>query len=151
MKRMGFFCMTTIKSVPGQFFALPCLASFFGFGLSKCGSIAFGIAFTVNGFVTIIVSCFYLTDETRTKHSDLLWPVLIGFSVTYCILAIIEFWISKSFQSSVLVSLCIEDAVTSGLMLGWLSVRYFYINTLRCGIWTIQSPLYLQLLFVHAV
>lgn len=84
----------------------------------KCGSIAFGIAFTVNGFITIAVSSFHLAHEMRPRHSDLLWPVLMGFSVVYCVLALIEFWISKKLKSSVLISLCIDDAVTSGLLLG---------------------------------
>ncbi|CAH3038404.1 unnamed protein product, partial [Pocillopora meandrina] len=84
----------------------------------RYGSVAFGIAFTFNGLVTIIVSSFNLEDEKRTRHANLLWPALLGFSITYCLLATLEFWISKRYQSSVLVSLCIDDAVTSGLLLG---------------------------------
>lgn len=84
----------------------------------KCGSIAFGIAFTVDGVIVIAIASFHLVDETSPKHSNLLWPVLMGFSFVYCVLAILEYWISKRLSSSVLVSLCIDDAVTSGLLLG---------------------------------
>lgn len=84
----------------------------------KYGSIAFGIAFTFNGLITITVSSFHLVDETRPRHSNLLWPILMGFSVMYCVLTILEFWISKKLSSSVLISLCIDDGVTSGLLLG---------------------------------
>ena len=84
----------------------------------RYGSVAFGIAFTFNGLVTIIVSSFNLEDEKRPRHANLLWSALLGFSITYCLLATLEFWISKRYQSSVLVSLCIDDAVTSGLLLG---------------------------------
>ena len=84
----------------------------------RYGSVAFGIAFTFNGLVTIIVSSFNLENEKRPRHANLLWSALLGFSITYCLLATLEFWISKRYQSSVLVSLCIDDAVTSGLLLG---------------------------------
>ena len=84
----------------------------------KYGSIAFGIAFAVSALIIIGVSSLHLVDETRPKHSDLLWPVLMGFSVVYFVLAILELWISKKLRSSVLVSLFIDDAVTSGLLLG---------------------------------
>ena len=84
----------------------------------KYGSIAFGIAFIINSVITITVSSFHLADENRPNHSDIMWPALLGFSVVYCILALLEYWIFKRLNSSVLISLCIDDAVTSGLLLG---------------------------------
>lgn len=84
----------------------------------KYGSIAFGIAFITNSVITITVSSFHLVDENAPKHSDIMWPALMAFSFVYCILAATEYWIFKRFKSSVLFSLCIDDAVTSGLLFG---------------------------------
>ena len=98
----------------------------------KHGSIAFGIAFTVNALIVIAIAGFHLVDESRPKHSGLLWPILMGFSLVYCVLAILEFWISKKLDSSVLVTLCIDDAVTSALLLGlslsqWLLHHFHFV------------------------
>lgn len=82
----------------------------------KYGSIAFGIVFTINGLITIAVSSLHLLNKTWPTHSNLLWPILMGFSLTYCVLTILEFWISKKLSSSVLTSLCIDDGVTSVLL-----------------------------------
>ena len=84
----------------------------------KYGSIAFGIVFTFNGLITIAVSSLHLLNKTWPRHSNLLWPILMGFSFTYCALTILEFWISKKLNSSVLISLCIDDGVTSVLLFG---------------------------------
>ena len=84
----------------------------------KYGSIAFGIVFTFNGLITIAVSSLHLLNKTWPRHSNLLWPILMGFSLTYCVLTIIEFWISKKLDSSVLTSLCIDDGVTTVLLFG---------------------------------
>ena len=84
----------------------------------KYGSIAFGIVFTFNGLITIVVSSLHLFNKTWPRHSNLLWPIFMGFGLTYCVLTILEFWISKKFSSTVLISLCIDDGVTSVLLFG---------------------------------
>lgn len=84
----------------------------------KYGSIAFGIVFTFNGLITIAVSSLHLLNKTWPRHSNLLWPSLMGFSLTYCVLTSLEFWISKKLSSSVLISLCIDDGVTTVLLFG---------------------------------
>lgn len=87
----------------------------------KYGSIGFGVAFIVNSVITITVCIFQVVEEKTPKHTDIMWPVLLGFSSIYFILATSEYWIFKRFKSSVLFSLCIDDAVTCGLLFGLAS------------------------------
>ena len=84
----------------------------------KFGSITFGVAFVIDSVITIAVSSFHLLDESTPGHCDIMWPALFGFSFVYCILAATEYWIFKQFKSSVLFSLAIDDAITSGLLFG---------------------------------
>lgn len=84
----------------------------------KFGSIAFGVTFIIDSVVTIALSSFHLVEESTPKHSNIMWPALFRFSFVYCILVATEYWIFKRFKSSVLFSLAIDDAITSGLLFG---------------------------------
>ncbi|KAL9988050.1 hypothetical protein ACROYT_G002448 [Oculina patagonica] len=88
------------------------------------GSIAFGIAFIVDALVAIVVSAKHLMDETKPDGSNIMWPSLLGSCFVYCVLAGMEFWISEKLRSSVLVALCIDDALTGGLLFA-LAVNQF--------------------------
>ena len=95
----------------------------------KQGSVAFGIAFLVNASVTIVISVIHLTDEEKPRRSELIWPSLLGFCFVYCVLAALEFWISKKLRSSVFVALCIDDVLTGVLMFG-LAMNAFIVDQL---------------------
>lgn len=95
----------------------------------KRGSIAFGIAFIVDALTAIAIAIVHLIDETRPNHSEIMWPSLLGFSFVYYVLAGLEFYISGQLKSSVLIALCIDDALTGGLMFG-LAVDEFIVNQL---------------------
>lgn len=90
----------------------------------KQGSIAFGIAFIVDALITIVVSAKRLTDESKPSGSDVMWPSLLGSCFVYFILAGMEFWVSEKLRSSVLVALCIDDALTGALLFA-LAVNEF--------------------------
>ena len=85
-----------------------------GFARERYGSIAFGVTFIINGAITITVSTFHLVDQNKPRRSDITWPV----SFIYCVLAVLECCIAKRNKSSVLIALCIDDAVTSGVLFG---------------------------------
>ena len=84
----------------------------------KYGSIVFGVMFTANGVITIVVSIFHLMDEHRPTDSNITWPALLCFSFVYLVLAILESWIYRQIKSSVLFTLCVDDMVTSAIMFG---------------------------------
>lgn len=84
----------------------------------KYGSIVFGVMFTVNGVISIVVSTFHLLDEHRPTDSNVTWPALLSFSFVYLVLAILENWIYRQNKSSVLFTLFVDDAATSAIMFG---------------------------------
>ena len=84
----------------------------------KYGSIVFGVMFTVNGVISIVVSTFHLMDQRRPTDSNITWPALLCFSFVYLALAILENWIYRQIKSSVLFTLCVDDMVTSAIMFG---------------------------------
>ena len=84
----------------------------------KYGSIVFGVMFTVNGVISIVVSTFHLLDEHRPTDSNVTWPALLCFSFVYLVLAILENWIYRQNKSSVLFTLFVDDAATSAIMFG---------------------------------
>ena len=84
----------------------------------KYGSIVFGVMFTVNGVISIVVSTFHLMDERRPTDSNITWPALLCFSFVYLALAILENWIYRQNKSSVLFTLFVDDAAISVIMFG---------------------------------
>lgn len=68
-----------------------------GLRRERYGLVVFGIVFIFNGFVIIIVFSFNLEDEKRFRYVNLLWFVFFGFSIIYCFLVILEFWIFKRY------------------------------------------------------
>lgn len=84
----------------------------------KYGSIVFGVMFTVNGVISIVVSTFHLMDEHRPTDSNITWPALLCSSFVYLVLAILENWIYRQNKSSVLFTLFVDDAATSTIMFG---------------------------------
>lgn len=89
-----------------------------GFKREKYGLIVFGIVFIFNGFIIIVVFSFYLLNKIWLRYLNLLWFSLMGFSLMYCVLISLEFWILKKFSSFVFIFLCIDDGVIIVLLFG---------------------------------
>ena len=84
----------------------------------QTGSLVFGAAFVLNGAATIGVSMYHLEHKHHATGTLFLIILLfIGFCV-YCVLAALEFYISRRLKSSVLAALCVDDALTAALHLG---------------------------------
>ena len=80
------------------------------------GSIAFGIAFVVKALIIITFSYVNLENKSSLRHSKVMWATLLVFCFSYCVLGATELWIASKIRSSVLVTLCIGDVLTGGLM-----------------------------------
>ena len=80
------------------------------------GSIAFGIAFVVKALIIITFSYVNLENKSSPRHSEVMWATLLVFCFSYCVLGATELWIASKIRSSVLVTLCIGDVLTGGLM-----------------------------------
>ena len=82
------------------------------------GSLIFGAVFEFNGAITIAVAVYHLVNGDEASGTEYLL-ILLGFAaVVYFTLAAAEFYISRKLRSSVMASLCVDDALTAVMHLG---------------------------------
>ena len=84
----------------------------------RTGSLVFGAAFVLNGAVMIGVSMYHLEHKHRATGTLFLIILLFVDFCVYCVLAALEFYISRKLKSSVLAALCVDDALSAALHLG---------------------------------